>query len=190
MLFRTIWLYPNGDTLESNGFISLFIFYEHDAPEREFSFFQKKDKQVKMKKVALLFFIIYLFFDDLDTSPSYVHYPGCSPVIFFYFCVISLIRLGNETRIYQKAQILFWNCQLSRYPPEPSFRRYFIFIIPEPWSESHEVCFFLSFFFYYYLCHFSTLTPRFLFFFFAFAFWLWLFRLFLFSLLWFHYLHY
>lgn len=47
-ILRTIWLYPNGDTLESNGFISLFIFYEHDAPEREFSFFQKKDKQVKM----------------------------------------------------------------------------------------------------------------------------------------------
>jgi len=69
----TIWLYPNGDTLESNGFISLFIFYEHDVPENEFSFFHKNDRQVTKKeyiKKLKYYFEIVNFQDGLQNIRS------------------------------------------------------------------------------------------------------------------------
>jgi len=69
----TIWLYPNGDTLESNGFISLFIFYEHEVPEKEFSFFHKNDIQVTKKeyiKKLKYYFEIVNFQDGLQNIRS------------------------------------------------------------------------------------------------------------------------
>jgi hypothetical protein len=70
----TIWLYPDGDTHESKGFLSLFIFYEHeDLPEKEFSFFQKIDQQVTkqeyIKKLKYYFEVIN-FRDNLQSTRS------------------------------------------------------------------------------------------------------------------------
>jgi hypothetical protein len=70
----TIWLYPDGDTLESKGFLSLFIFYEHDdVPEKEFIFFRKNDKQVtKQEYVKKLkyYFEVVNFQDSLHNTRS------------------------------------------------------------------------------------------------------------------------
>jgi len=69
----TIWLYPNGDTIESNGYISLFIFYEHDVPEKEFSFFHKNDKQAAKQeyiKKLKYYFEIVNFQDGLQNIRS------------------------------------------------------------------------------------------------------------------------
>jgi uncharacterized protein YchJ len=69
----TIWLYPNGDTVESQGFISLFIFYEHDVPEREYIFFHKNAKQVPKQeyiKKLKYYFEIANFQDNLQNVRS------------------------------------------------------------------------------------------------------------------------
>jgi len=57
-VYLTIMLYPDGDTEESSGYISLFLLHEPDTRGPEFVFFQTKEKRISIKKLKYYFEIV------------------------------------------------------------------------------------------------------------------------------------